>query len=179
MFIRDIALTAALATTTAMGAYAASLDSGINVEGKVMEDGAQVETGTTLDTDIREVEGKTQTNIGLETNKQLVADATVKDLGPDDVQGDTAEDEFDRIFVAAKAGTEVRTSDGELIGTVIEARETDDENGAIVFVDVAADADIPAKTVGFTLDTLNVATAGTIEYGAEMSHLRGHVLANM
>ena len=139
MFIRDIALTAALATTTAMGAYAASLDSGINVEGKVMEDGAQVQTETTLDTDIREVEGKTQTNVGLETNKQLVADATVKDLGPDDVQGDTAEDEFDRIFVAAKAGTEVRTSDGELIGTVIEARETDDENGAIVFVDVAAE----------------------------------------
>lgn len=98
MFIRDIALTAALATTTAMGAYAASLDSGINVEGKVMEDGAQVQTETTLDTDIREVEGKTQTNIGLETNKQLVADATVKDLGPDDVQGDTAEDEFDRIL---------------------------------------------------------------------------------
>lgn len=179
MFIRDIALTAALATTTAMGAYAASLDSGINVEGKVMEDGAQVQTETTLDTDIREVEGKTQTNVGLETNKQLVADATVKDLGPDDVRGDTAEDEFDRIFVAAKAGTEVRTSDGELIGTVIEARETDDENGAIVFVDVAADADIPAKTVGFTLDTLNVATAGTIEYGAEMTHLRSHVRANM
>ncbi|MFU1477085.1 hypothetical protein ACM25N_05025 [Roseovarius sp. C7] len=179
MIIRDIALTAALATTTAIGAYAQSLDSGINVEGKVMEDAAQVETETTLDTDTREVKGKTQTSVGLETNEQLKADATVKDLGPDDVTGDTAEDEYDRIFVAAEAGTEVRTSDGALIGTVIEARETEDEHGAIVYVDVAADADIPAKTVGFTLDTLNVATAGNIEYGAEMSHLREHVLDHM
>lgn len=168
MTLRNIFAAAAMTSATALSAFAADDNIMVNGHTIMTPDGA-MDSGEWSET--YSVKGRT-----IEAGDSSAADAgaegTTKDLSEQTQSGIGTLHEQDVILKAAETGAMVRTVNGEMIGTVYETQDIGDA-GHLVFVDVAAEADLPIERLGFTVDTLSaVETGDGLEYEADMADLR-------
>ncbi|QYX55600.1 hypothetical protein K1T73_10910 [Roseovarius sp. SCSIO 43702] len=153
MFYRNLALSTAVAAMTAFAAPMATAQSVPVVQSEgVLVDGSSA---------------------GWEA---VIADDVLKsDLGPKEEANTDENDNYENILAHAEPGKEVRTSDNELIGTVVETRNYP-ELGPVLMVDVSAMGDLPVEMIGLTYDVVNVMESGELQYHSEMEFLRANAL---
>lgn len=75
------------------------------------------------------------------------------------------------ILAEAETGATLTSVDDKVIGEVV-AHEGDESTEHLIYVDISADAQIPAERIGFEAGSLSVGENGGLEYAMTLEQLR-------
>jgi len=176
MFTRTIAFATALTTAGALSAYADTVGDDLSTKGKSLENAAEVEEGATeVDKDTYATQGHDIVTIGVEENASN--DEGIVDDNKTDKRVETGSStEVENILAAAEAGSEVRTVQGDVIGTVAYKQDQMGDAGHLVFVDIDPSANLQVPTVGIQTKSLQAVQEGEVlEYAFSIEYLRERI----
>jgi len=164
MTFRQFAMATAITSATAVTALAQ--DQGMSGDHGDVAAGTSVfsEMGVEYDMD-----GRSAMNIDTVNIDDPGVSSDVSDKPETSRAADSSPE---NILAVAKENAEVWTSDNMPIGTAFNTEEYA-EGSHLVYVDVAADANLPVDVVAFPVDALRVANEGIrLEHTADMAPLR-------
>jgi hypothetical protein len=166
MMFRKLALATALTSVAALAAHAAD-------EGGTER---QAQDNSGVDAIYEESQGTVESAASGNWSAATVADngelhaPTDLDLAAKD-QRKASDTLVENILAEAETGATLSSVDDKVIGEVV-SHAGDESAEHYIYVDVHADAEIPAERIGFQAGTLSVAENGGLEYAMTLEQLR-------